>query len=67
VVGEHAIVIQQIHSYHIAQVLEQKVMMTFHRDCQVGLNLVGHSMMMMMVEPQMKAGHRILVNYAWVV
>jgi hypothetical protein len=69
VVGEHAIVIQQIHSCHIAQALAQKVMMTFHRDCQVGLNLVGHSMMMMMmmVEPQMKAGHRILVNYAWVV
>jgi hypothetical protein len=62
VVGEHAIVIQQIHSCHIAQALAQKVMMTFHRDCQVGLNMVGHSMMMMMAaEPQTKVAHKILV------
>ena len=70
-VGQHVIVLQRIHSCRMAQVLEQKVMMLFHRDCQVGLSVVGHSvmmmMMMMMVEPQMKVAHKFLVDYTLVV
>jgi hypothetical protein len=31
----------------LAQVLEQEVMMSFHRDVQLGLTGVGHSILMM--------------------
>jgi hypothetical protein len=67
VVGQHAIVLHQIHGFHMAQVLEQKVMMPFHSDCRVELTVVGHSMKMMMVEQQAKVGHKILVNYTVVI
>jgi hypothetical protein len=57
VVGQQVIVLQRIQSCRMAQALEQKVMMLFHRDCQVKLFVVGHST----VEPKMKVGHKILL------
>ena len=67
--AQRVVVLQRNHSCCMAQALEQKVMKLFHRDCQVGPSVVGHSMMMMMmmvVEPQMKVVHTILVDYTLV-
>jgi hypothetical protein len=34
-------------------------LMSFHRDCQVGLSVAAYSMM---AEPHTKVGHKILVD-----